>query len=110
MNANIRALGRKVVGGVQAIGMKMKQSGINNIQQLGAKMKDAANVGLRKTINTLADIGQVGDKALPYLYGVAHAAGVGEAALPIMVGAQKLLHNVAEKRDYLQGVRRSIMN
>ena len=81
MNRQFHHLGQKIQGKVQQLGQKRTYP---NIQNLGHKIQ---HNGLRKAINTAGEIANVGQKARPYLYGVAHATGVGNQAIPLMHAA-----------------------
>ena len=45
------------------------------------------------------------NKVMTYAYGVAHALGLGEAALPILRGVLKGLKKLAQGKEYLQNVK-----
>ena len=106
MNRQFHRLGQKIQGKVQQLGQKLTYP---NVQNLGHKIQHNVSVGLRKAINTAGEIANVGQKALPYLYGVAHATGVGNQAIPLIHAAGQGLKRLSEGKEYLQNVRRSIV-
>ena len=106
MNRQFNCLGRKIQGKVQQLGQKITYP---NIQNLGHKIQHNESGGLRKAINTAGEEANVGQKALPYLYGIAHATGVGNQAIPILYAAGQGLKRLSEGKEYLQNVRRSIV-
>ena len=78
-----------------------------NIQD--KKQQHNVSVGLLKAINTAREVANVSQKALPYLYGIAHATGVGNQAMPILHAAGQGLKRLSEGKEYLQNVRHSIV-
>ena len=106
MNRQFNRLGQKIQGKVQQLGQKLSYP---NIQNLGHKIQHNVSVGLRKAINTAGEISDVGQKAMPYLYGITHATGVGNQAMPILHAAGQGLKRLSEGKEYLQNVRHSIV-
>ena len=106
MNRQFHRLGQKIQGKVQQLGQKLSSQ---NVQNLGQKIQHNVSVGLRKAINTAGEISNVGQAALPYLYGVAYATGVGNQAIPLIHVAGQGLKRLSEGKEYLQNVRRSIV-
>ena len=74
MNRQFNRLGQKIQGKIQQLGQNLT---CPNIQNLGHKIQLNVSVGLCKAINTAGEVSNAGQAALPYLYGVAHATGVG---------------------------------
>ena len=104
MNRQLNRLGQKIQGTIQQLGQKL-----SNTQHLGHKIQHNVSIGLRKAINTAGEIGDVGQKALPYMYGIAHATGIGNEVIPILHAAGKGLKRINEGKEYLQNVRRSVV-
>ena len=67
MNCQFNRLGQKIQGKVQQLGQKLTSK---NVQNLGQKIQHNVSVGLRKAINTAGEISNIGQAALPYLYGI----------------------------------------
>ena len=80
MNHIYHRLGQKMEGKVQQWWQKLSA---DSIRHLGSKFQQNVSVGLRKAINTASAVASGANKAMTYGYGVAHAIGVSEAALPI---------------------------
>lgn len=107
MNRAFQQLGQKIRGGIHQLGNKLKSGEIHDI---GNKIKDTLNTGLRKGINTIGAVAEGVDKATPYLYGVAHAAGFGAEAMPLIAGAHQGLQQLSKLKNYATGIRNAINN
>ena len=105
MNRALHQFGQKFRGSLHQLGTKFNSE---HIHHLGNKIREFGNAGLRKGINTLSAVADGVDKVSPYLYGIAHAAGVGPQTMPVLAGVPRGAKMIREFRDSAQNVRRAI--
>ena len=89
MNRQFNRLGQKLHGKIQQFGQKLTHP---NIQHVGNKIQHIVLVGLRKAINTAGEITETRQKEPPYLYGIAHATGISNQAMPILHAVGQVLN------------------